>query len=542
MLRGQIADLVTVGAVVDEYVEFGVNANTAQKDARAWEFWEVVCEAQGTSPLRTPNDVRDHPERQSHLLAALLMYAFAVCEPRNRTRRFVKPRSALAYPLAIIRIFGRWGIAMPGYKALVAALNGLMRLYINYHGPHSLAPRRAEPMKFSMMRDIYHAAPSVPVGGRRWTDADHDVFVFVRLNVFLMYTAFRLGEIVAHRSGEIMFITYACLVWCICGVIVIDPTPAQLRALRPGLDYALVAPPRSKPDQWGEIHCPFPVTLTFNTEPDNPAAALRDIELRCPCHGAERQTRPLFGDASGSPYSHAFLSAMLKAILTYLYGAAVASLFTFHSYRSGLATALHAAGVPDAMIQLICRWMCPESLHVYRRIGTRENEAHTLKASAATIDVLQAVNAPRVAADDGYANLVSTLQGTRGRAAQREYEEALAAVQSGHRPAPPRETAPTPRRATPPTSAPPPPAPAPPAQPPVLAALEGEPRIGDSVFVPRAVWPRYACREYGGAGWAATVVNTARYTCVVEFNHARAPDGRRSADERVARHMLRRIV
>ena len=58
-------------------------------------------------------------------------------------------------------------------------------------------------MKFSMMRDIYHAAPSAPVGGRTWTDADHDVFIFVRLNVFLMYTAFRLGEIVAHRSGEL---------------------------------------------------------------------------------------------------------------------------------------------------------------------------------------------------------------------------------------------------------------------------------------------------------------------------------------------------
>jgi hypothetical protein len=51
---------------------------------------------------------------------------------------------------------------------------------------------------------------------------------------------------------------------------------------------------------------------------------------------------------------------MLTAILTYLYGPLVAALCTFHSYRSGLATAppsyaLHAAGVSDAMIQLICR-------------------------------------------------------------------------------------------------------------------------------------------------------------------------------------------
>ena len=75
-----------------------------------------------------------------------------------------------------------------------------------------------------------------------------------------------------------------------------------------------------------------------------------------------------------------------------------------------------------------------------------------------------------------------------------------------------------------------------------LLPLDAEPQAGDTVFVPRAVWPRYACREHGGTGWAAKVVSTTRYTCVVEFAHARAPDGRRSADERVARDALRRIV
>lgn len=65
---------------------------------------------------------------------------------------------------------------------------------------------------------------------------------------------------------------------------------------------------------------------------------------------------PLFSDRSGAPYSHGFLGSLLTAALTFLYGSAVASLYTFHSYRSGLATALHAAGVSDALIQLICRW------------------------------------------------------------------------------------------------------------------------------------------------------------------------------------------
>ena len=181
----------------------------------------------------------------------------------------------------------------------------------------------------------------------------------------------RLGEIVLHVSGEIMFLTRACLVWSICGILLPDPTEEQLRSLRSGLDYALTMPPRSKPDQWGEIHCPFPVTLTYDADdPTNAAAQLRDIEIRQPCHGAARETRPLFADASGAGYTHSYLGRMLTAILTYLYGASVARLYTFHSYRSGLATALHASGVPDDMIMLICRWMCPESLHVYRRMGS----------------------------------------------------------------------------------------------------------------------------------------------------------------------------
>ena len=41
----------------------------------------------------------------------------------------------------------------------------------------------------------------------------------------------------------------------------------------------MVFPPRSKPDQWGETHCPFPVRLTYETTELNPAAALRDLEL-----------------------------------------------------------------------------------------------------------------------------------------------------------------------------------------------------------------------------------------------------------------------
>ena len=35
-----------------ECAAYGVNASTLKVDERAWDFWVVVCESQGTTPLR----------------------------------------------------------------------------------------------------------------------------------------------------------------------------------------------------------------------------------------------------------------------------------------------------------------------------------------------------------------------------------------------------------------------------------------------------------------------------------------------------------
>ena len=129
-LRADVASLCFAGESLSDFGEFGTNTNTLKKDDRAWEFWETVCERVGTSPLCTPQEVRENPERQAWLLAILMLYASAVCVSKTPGRVCIKPRSAMAYPLAIIRIFNRWGTPMPGFKLLQAQLNGLSRAYI----------------------------------------------------------------------------------------------------------------------------------------------------------------------------------------------------------------------------------------------------------------------------------------------------------------------------------------------------------------------------------------------------------------------------
>ena len=87
---------------------------------------------------------------------------------------------------------------------------------------------------------------SVRVGSIQWDDTAHDVFIFRRLTRFMMFTGFRLAaETVSNGSGEIMFLTYGCLFWCVDNVMIAKPSRAQLLGMRPGRDGAVVFPPRS---------------------------------------------------------------------------------------------------------------------------------------------------------------------------------------------------------------------------------------------------------------------------------------------------------
>ena len=196
------------------------------------------------------------------------------------------------------------------------------------------------------------------------------------------------------------------------------------------------------------------------------------------------------------------------------------------------------------MIQLICRWMCPESLHVYRRVGATEHDRHIRAAMTARIDVMQAVNTPRVAADHGYAELVQGLQGRMAREAQREYDLALRTVMQEQNA--PEEEKIAQRSATPRRRRQVIPLPAEDEQPaqtaPNLQTLEEAPSVGDAVFVPRACWPSYPCDEHAGTGWSGTVRSKTRYTALVSFDRAQTAKGVPYADERLDWMALKKIV
>lgn len=97
--------------------------------------------------------------------------------------------------------------------------------------------------------------------------------------------------------------------------------------------------------------------------------------------------------------------------------------------RMGYRIACRRGGI--WLIQLICCKMCPESLHVYRRIGTAKHECCIRKAMHVFVSTIQSSNVPRVVADEGYAELVEHFRVDLSADSQRLFEnvrpEALSA-------------------------------------------------------------------------------------------------------------------
>ena len=121
---------------------------------------------------------------------------------------------------------------------------------------------------------------------------------------------------------------------------------------------------------------------------------MRDAELERPCHGVARESTPLFANEQGLPYQASLLRPFFHALLCDVFSVKVASVFMWHSFRSGLASALHAAKCPDDKIQLFCRWMTPYSLRTYRLLGPAEHTLWAESAELAVVDAVRANNAP----------------------------------------------------------------------------------------------------------------------------------------------------
>ena len=87
-------------------------------------------------------------------------------------------------------------------------------------------------------------------------------------------------------------------------------------------------------------------------------------------------------------------SAMYRAMVAITGNPNTAKLYTWHSRRSHLATALYAARVKPATIQAMLRWQTEESLRAYMRLSRNEAAKHLVSAAHATVASVNTSNVP----------------------------------------------------------------------------------------------------------------------------------------------------
>ena len=282
------------------------------------------------------------------------------------------------------------------------ALKGLMRSYRDEFGVAPLLRERKEPMTNQIIADMLRvlADPAAKLGTRKVDPASPYWIALAAIIHVMAQAGFRKNEIAVKSHAKDAWGFHkpsrASLHWHLKGATSAVPslTREQLTSLREG-DVAILVPPPSKADQFGEIWGSKPIFLTFSSTATICAARqLRNMELAQPCEGTDRASTPLFVNAAtGRCFTYAELNTLLKhLLLEVLEDAGKLCHFSWHSFRIYLCTALHESGCPDGVIQALLRWRSDKSMLEYRRLTYAKYNSWLQGAGRAEVRTVTAPN------------------------------------------------------------------------------------------------------------------------------------------------------
>jgi hypothetical protein len=354
----------------------GYNPRTGSKDLFALREFEAFAELRGFDPNLQSEWTRRFPEREEIKFGGYLLFRSQRARGRARGDLFAKPMSIYQNYLALRRVFKGRSVEIPPSARVREALRGLIKRFVRRMGIERLRPRRVEPITPSIVQLVvqmlYRA--TVRVHGVVWAWRNWVAFIVTAWMVINLQVGSRKGES-TKLPGDVDqndWFTRGSLSWRIDGRVVTDPTEQQLDALVTGRDIARLAPKGAKCDAFGTCHGTEPIVLPYHDHDGNPAWWLAQIERRWPCHGAERGTLPLFCDDKGGVFTDARFGALIMEALVAVLGRARAALFSPHSWRVWLASALRMANASDGLIMAFGRWLNPDSVKIYARLTTEE--------------------------------------------------------------------------------------------------------------------------------------------------------------------------
>ena len=151
-----------------------------------------------------------------------------------------------------------------------------------------------------------------------------------------------------------------------------------------------------------------PIWLPATEASTDAAKAITAMLIAIPIAPELQASTPLFCiNVEGEPMSQAEATRILSYLLTVAFPNKSATRWSLHSLRIGQACALLKANASMELIQAMCRWRSPQSVHIYARLGPADYGRWVLRAQRQHTDSLTAANLPRY----DYDGIVQILSG-----------------------------------------------------------------------------------------------------------------------------------
>jgi hypothetical protein len=391
-----------------------VAGGTTDKDNKAWQRWVLYCAEMDTPAFRS--DITANAglsvlggHREAILLTGFLLRCAATV-PGKGGKGLCKPQTAYDQVLAIKRIHKRMGAPLEVLPTVRNALKALIKEYVSVNGIAELLPKRKEPLTTEIVTKILALPSGTKIGARSLSWLDPYFVVFKAILCAGLSAGFRKAEMCMAEGASFDYTTIsrANLTWKIQGVPMASPTTAQLLTLADG-DFCAIMPAACKNDPFGLHFSWKPIWLPVNGAPTNAARAIADMLIAVPVATAVAATTPLFSVTStGEPVRHRAADSSLRNLLNAALPGQRTTQWSMHSLRIGAASALLAAGATPDQIMAMCRWRSAGSVGIYARFGPEDYGRWVLRAQAAHVDAVTALNTPRVDHDDLFTLLNET--------------------------------------------------------------------------------------------------------------------------------------
>ena len=393
--------LLSYVEAVGHTVSKDVKPETLKKDNTGWNRWVKFMSLWNSPPLRV-TDPR-FVLRERFLKGAYLIWAKRCVKSSIPGRQFAKPATLMGDLYAVARVHRR--------NDQIFSVKGMVREVQHYlcmeyelvHGPECLIPQRREGFSRAHLRAILACPSGLPLHSRTCPSLIWKSWLGYTLAASLCLSSsggFRKAEISLPAGVQFsaMHMSRASLFWVIEGRIYRQPSVAQLMSMKKGDQAGILACP-SKADDLGLHFLPHPLFFNFDPDdPDNTALRFREMYIHCPVRASEMRSTPLFTmSAAGEPLRRDFLDMVLKALLRSFMDEETAKLYSWHSFRIGLACALRAVGAPDWIILALCRWRSIQSLKTYARINSSVSAQWLDRILSQTIDSIQTPNVGHLA-------------------------------------------------------------------------------------------------------------------------------------------------